>query len=81
MKTIELEVCNRCNLNREDEFLHDLAYNEDRYIHDLVKKVREEPESPLAREALKQLSQRLDEQEEECEEECEEESEGKDNSV
>jgi uncharacterized protein with von Willebrand factor type A (vWA) domain len=71
MKTIELEVCNRCNLNREDEFLRDLAYNEDRYIHDLVKKAREDSESPLAREALKQLSQRLDEQEEECEEETE----------
>jgi uncharacterized protein with von Willebrand factor type A (vWA) domain len=71
MKTIELEVCNRCNLNREDELLRDLAYNEDRYIHDLVKKAREDSESPLAREALKQLSQRLDEQEEECEEETE----------
>ena len=56
MKTIELEICNRCNFNREDEFLRDLAYNEDRYIHDLVKKAREETESPLAQEALKQLS-------------------------
>ncbi|MBN2074735.1 MAG: hypothetical protein JW762_04210 [Dehalococcoidales bacterium] len=71
MKAIELEVCNRCNLNREDELLHDLAYSEDRYIHDLVKKTREEPGSPLAQEALKQLSQRLDDQEEECEEETE----------
>jgi uncharacterized protein with von Willebrand factor type A (vWA) domain len=71
MKMIELEMCNRCNLNREDELLHDLAYNEDRYIHDLVNRAREEPESPLAQEALKQLSQRLDDQEEECEEETE----------
>ncbi len=66
MKLIELEYCNRCGLNREDELLHDLAYNEDRYMNDLVKKAREEPESPLAREALKQLSQRLDDQEEEA---------------
>ncbi|UCC16907.1 MAG: hypothetical protein JSU58_11220, partial [Dehalococcoidales bacterium] len=71
MKTIELEVCNRCNLNRSDELLHDLAYSEDRYIHDLVKKAREEPESPLAQEALKQLSQRLDDREDEGEEESE----------
>lgn len=63
MNGFELEYCNRCMINREDDLLRDIAYNEDRYMSDLLKKVREEPESPLAREALKQLSQRLEEEE------------------
>jgi uncharacterized protein with von Willebrand factor type A (vWA) domain len=65
---LKLEICNRCKLNREDELLQDLAYNEDRYMSDLVKRANEEPESPLAREALKQLENRLSNEDEEGEE-------------
>jgi uncharacterized protein with von Willebrand factor type A (vWA) domain len=70
MSRLKLELCNRCKINQEDDLLQDLAYNEDRYIPDLVKRAREQPESPLAREALKQLSERL------RDEEGEESSEG-----
>jgi uncharacterized protein with von Willebrand factor type A (vWA) domain len=63
MIPIELEYCNRCGFNKEDSLLRDLAYNEDRYLSDLVRKAREEPDSPLAQEALKNLDERLAEEE------------------
>jgi uncharacterized protein with von Willebrand factor type A (vWA) domain len=61
---IELEICHRCRLKTDDGLLRDLAYDEDRYLPDLVNKARNEPESPLAQEALKQLEQRLNGEEE-----------------
>jgi uncharacterized protein with von Willebrand factor type A (vWA) domain len=71
MKPIQFEVCNRCRLFPEDDLLRDLAYDEDRYMNDLIKKAREEPDSPIAQEALKKLSQRLEETEEDGEEDGE----------
>lgn len=61
---IELEYCNRCKLKTDDDLLRDLAYDEDRYLPDLLNKARNEPETPLAREALKQLEKRLNDEEE-----------------
>jgi len=57
------ELCNRCQLKTEDEeneLLQELAYNEDRYLPDLIKKAIEETDSALHEEAVKQMEQRLD---------------------
>jgi uncharacterized protein with von Willebrand factor type A (vWA) domain len=60
MKEIDFEYCNRCHRFRtEDSLLQELAYNEDRYIPELVKKARQEPDSSLHKEATKYLTERL----------------------
>ncbi len=61
MKQIDFEYCNRCkHFRTEDSLLEELAYNEDRYLPELVKKARQEPESSLHKEAVKYLTERLD---------------------
>ena len=74
MKQISSEYCNRCKLKYEtdDELLSELAYNEDRYLPDLVKKAQEDTDSALHQEAAKYMTERIEgdlEEEEEREEE------------
>jgi uncharacterized protein with von Willebrand factor type A (vWA) domain len=50
MNQISFEICTRCRFKpqtEEKDLLSELAYNEDRYISDLVKEARENPESLL----------------------------------
>ncbi|NLE08812.1 MAG: hypothetical protein GX631_06125, partial [Dehalococcoidales bacterium] len=64
----DCDLCNRCQMQQEDDVLRDLAYDEDRYLADLVHKAQKEPDSPLAREALKKLDKRMNgEEDEDCE--------------
>jgi uncharacterized protein with von Willebrand factor type A (vWA) domain len=62
MNSLNLEYCNRCRLRNEDELLQDLAYSEDRYLPDLVKKAREQPDSPIGKEVAKHLPELPDEE-------------------
>ena len=63
LNRFELELCNRCKMSPEDNVLRDVAYDEDRYLPDLVRKARQEPESPLGREAMKKMIERLEDEE------------------
>lgn len=63
MSRYDIELCNRCGLSQEDDVLRDLAYDEDRYLQDIVKKARQEPESPIAREAMKKLMETMSDEE------------------
>ncbi|MFC1900058.1 VWA domain-containing protein [Chloroflexota bacterium] len=57
------EVCTRCLIkadNEESDLLEELAYDEDRYLPDLLKKAQEEPDSAIHEEAVKQMEQRLE---------------------
>ena len=62
MKQLSIEYCTRCRLKTEPEsdLLSELAYNEDRYIPDLLKQAQENPESALYKEAAKQMELRLE---------------------
>lgn len=59
MKQISIEYCTRCRLNNDDDFLREIAYSENRYLPDLLKKARQDPDSALYREAAKQMDERL----------------------
>ena len=62
MNSLSLEYCNRCRLRNHDDLLEDLAYSEDRYLPDLVKKAREQPDSPIGKEVAKHLPELPDEE-------------------
>ena len=74
MKQTEIEYCTRCHFKKENGLLLEIAYNEDRYLHDLVKKAQQEPDSALHQEAVKQMDLRLENDMED--EETDETSEG-----
>ena len=63
MNQICFEYCTRCQFKKEavNDLLQELAYNEDRYLRDLAKKARQDPDSALHREAARQMAIRLDE--------------------
>ncbi len=62
MKQLSIEYCRRCSFKAEPEsdLLSELAYNEDRYLPDLLKQAQENPESALYKEAAKQMELRLE---------------------
>jgi uncharacterized protein with von Willebrand factor type A (vWA) domain len=59
MKQIDIEYCTRCQFKKENGLLPEIVYNEDRYLHDLVKKAQQEPDSALYQEAVRQMDLRL----------------------
>ncbi|MDP7525592.1 MAG: hypothetical protein QF713_04585, partial [Dehalococcoidales bacterium] len=63
MNQITIEYCNRCNLKVENDsdLLREIAYNEDRYLADLLKRAQEDEDSSLHKEATEQMKQRLKE--------------------
>ncbi len=66
------EICTRCTIkeeSQENDLLEELAYDEDRYIPDLLKKAQEDPDSAMHEEAVKQMEQRLELESEGIEEE------------
>ncbi|MEE8418846.1 MAG: hypothetical protein V3S02_01900 [Dehalococcoidales bacterium] len=77
MKQISIEYCTRCRLNNDDDFLHEIAYSENRYLPDLLKKARQDPDSALYREAAKQMDERLAGEIEAAGEETEEDVDGR----
>jgi len=60
---INIEYCLRCRFHPENQsdLLQELAYDEDRYLQDLLKKAREDTDSSLHREAAEQRDKRLEE--------------------
>lgn len=60
MTSPDCEYCTRCGIKTEDDLLREIAYDEHRYLSDLVKKAREHPDSFIGQEAARQLAQRLD---------------------
>lgn len=63
MKQINVEYCTRCGFKTESErsdLLQEIAYSEDRYLSDLVKKAQQDPDSSIHQEAARQMVQRLD---------------------
>ena len=77
MKQITIELCNRCHLNSDDDFLREIAYSEDRYLPDLLKKAQEDTDSALHQEAEKQMDERLAGELEDIGEEGEEDEDGR----
>ncbi|MAE11459.1 MAG: VWA domain-containing protein [Dehalococcoidales bacterium] len=63
MNQITIEYCNRCNLKVENDsdLLREIAYNEDRYLADLLKRAQEDEDNSLHKEATEQMKQRLKE--------------------
>ncbi len=60
MKQIGVEYCTRCQFKKESDLLQEIAYSEDRYLPDLVKKAQQDLDSSIHQEAAKQMAQRLD---------------------
>lgn len=60
MKQINVEYCTRCRFKEESALLPEIAYSEDRYLSDLVKKARQDPDSSIHQEAARQMVRRLD---------------------
>ncbi len=61
---ITFDYCLRCRFSpvNDSELLREIAYDEDRYLHDLLKKAREDTDSALHREAAEQRDKRLEEE-------------------
>ena len=76
MKQISFEYCTRCRLSKEDVFLREIAFSEDRYFADLLKKARQDQDSSLYREAAKQMAKRLEESLSPQDEEIDDDTEG-----
>ncbi len=56
MKKLDIEYCTRCHLKKDSGLLPEIAYSEDRYLHDLVKKAQQETDSAIHQEAVKQMT-------------------------
>jgi len=58
---INIEYCLRCKIHSQNnsDLLQELAYDEDRYLRDLLKKAQEDTDSALHREAAEQRDKRL----------------------